>query len=65
MSSNSSNSSNNMSLTTSTNLNFLNINFKKVDLINLIQTLSCEIKILKKEVNILKLYLGTLLNKTL
>jgi hypothetical protein len=61
----SSNSSNNMSLTTSTNLNFLNINFKKVDLINLIQTLSCEIKILKKEVNILKLYLGTLLNKTL
>jgi len=54
-----------MSLTTSTNLNFLNINFKKVDLINLIQTLSCEIKILKKEVNILKLYLGTLLNKTL
>jgi hypothetical protein len=61
----SSNSSNNMSLTTSTNLNFLNINFKKVDLINLIQTLSCEIKILKNEVNILKLYLGTLLNKTL
>jgi hypothetical protein len=36
-----------------------------VDLINLVQNMSCEIKTLRKEVNILKLYLGTLINKTL
>ena len=60
-----SSNSNNMSLTKSKNLNILDINSKGVDLINLIQTLSCEVKILKKEVNILKLHLGTLINKTL
>jgi hypothetical protein len=36
-----------------------------VDIINLVQTMSCEIKTLRKEVNTLKLYLGTLINKTL